>query len=364
MATDATVMVWRSKSKGDIAAQHSNRVIMTPGSHCYFDSYQANPMAEPEAIGGYLPLRKVYTFEVISPSDSLAHFYWGGQGNIWAEYIPTFKHVEYMAFPRAIALAETLWSSNDNRDWNDFKSRLANQLPRLDKLNVNYHKPSFELEMEEKVDTTQKTIEIKFESEQNNPLVRYTLDGTVPTNESTIYIAPFTVDRMVNINAAIFVDGQPQEPIFKRKSGYHLGLGKKVIYNTKWDSYAAGGETALVDGYSGSFTYGDNHWQGFTSDMDITVDMGSITNLNSISANFMQLIGPGVFMPQYVEVSLSSDGVNFEKAFRIDNDLPKDYDRLFIRDFSGSLENKQARYIRVFAKHTEGYLFMDELIIK
>ena len=363
LAADATVMVWRGKSKGNVAAQHGNRVIMTPGSHCYFDSYQGNPMTEPEAIGGYLPLRKVYSFEVVSPTDTLAHLYWGGQANLWAEHIPTFQHIEYMAFPRAIALAEALWSKPENRNWDDFKSRLVNQFPRLDKLNVNYYKPAFELEMVEKVDTIRKTVEIRFENEQNSPLIRYTLDGTTPTSESAIYTEPFTVDRMVNINAAIMVNGQPQEPTFKRKSGYHLGIGKKVIYNTKWQSYPAGGETALVDGYSGSFTYSDDHWQGFTSDMDVTVDMGSVMPLNSLSTNFMQLIGPGVFLPQYVEVSLSSDGVNFEKAFRVDNDLPKDYSRLFIRDFSGSLGNKEARYIRVFAKHAEGFLFLDELII-
>lgn len=363
LATDATVMVWRDKSKGDVAARHGNRVIMTPGSHCYFDNYQANPMTEPEAIGGYLPLRKVYAFEVVSPTDSLAHLYWGGQANLWAEHIPTFKHVEYMVFPRAIALSETLWSSSENRNWDDFKYRLDNQFSRLDQLNVNYHTPSFELEMEEKVDTIQKTVEIKFQNEQNNPLIRYTLDGTIPTNQSAIYTKPFTVDRMVHINAAIFVDEQPQEPIFKRKSGYHLGIGKKVIYNTQWDSYPAGGKTALVDGYSGSFTYGDGRWQGFTTDMDVVIDMGVQMQLNSLSANFMQLIGPGVFMPRYVEVSLSSDGVNFEKAFRIDNDLPKEYDRLFFKDFAGKLENRQARYIKVFAKNNGGFLFVDELVV-
>lgn len=363
LAADATVMVWRGKEKGETAARHGNHVIMTPGSHCYFDSYQADPTSEPKTIGGYLPLQKVYSFEVTPANDSLVPFYLGGQGTLWAEYMINFERVEYMAFPRVIALSETLWSSKENRDWSSFKSRMANQYPRLDKLNVNYHKPTFEIQLEERVDTINKVVEIKFESEQNNPIIRYTLDGTEPTNQSSIYTKPFTVDKIVHINAAIFVDDQIQKPIFTRKSGYHLAIGKKVIYNTKWQSYSAGGETALVDGYSGSLTYSDQRWQGFTSDMDVVIDMGKTTVLNSLSANFMQLTGPQVYMPKYVEVSLSNDGVNFEKAFRVESTVSKEHDRLIFQNFVGGFENKQARYIKVFAKNNGGFLFVDELFV-
>lgn len=363
LATDATVMVWRGAEKGETAARHGNHVIMTPGSHCYFDSYQADPTTEPETIGGYLPLRKVYSFEVTPADSSLAPFYLGGQGNLWGEYMTNFERVEYMAFPRAIALAETLWSSKENRNWNSFKNRMGNQYPRLDKLKVNYHRPSFELEMTEKVDTINKLVEVQFEHEFNNPVIRYTLDGTEPTSQSQIYTQPFTLDKIAHINAAIFVDDHIQKPILKRKAGYHTAINKKVIYNTKWQSYPAGGETALVDGYSGSLTYGDGRWQGFTSNIDVIIDMGTSMQLNSLSANFMQLIGPGVFMPKYIEVSLSTDGINFEKAFRIENNIPKEYNRLIFQDFVGGFENKQARYIKVFAKNNGGFLFVDELVI-
>ena len=363
LASDATVMVWRGAEKGETAARHGNHVIMTPGSHCYFDSYQADPATEPETIGGYLPLRKVYSFEVTPTDSSLVSFYLGGQGNLWGEFMTNFKRVEYMAFPRAIALAETLWSNKESRDWNSFKARMANQYPRLDQLNVNYHRPSFEIEMEEKVDTTNKQVEIKFEHELDNPVIRYTLDGSEPTKFSPVYAQPFTINKIAHINAAVFIDDQIQKPILKRKSGYHLAIGKKVIYNKKWQSYPAGGETALVDGYSGSLTYGDGHWQGFTSNLDVVIDMGTSMQLNSLSANFMQLTGPGVYMPKYIEVSLSSDGINFEKAFRVENNIPKDYNRLIFQDFVGGLNNKQARYIKVFAKNNGGFLFVDELFV-
>ena len=77
----------------------------------------------------------------------------------------------------------------------------------------------------------------------------------------------------------------------------------------------------------------------------------------------MQLTGPGVYMPKYVEVSLSTDGVNFEKAFRVESTVPKEYDRLIFQDFVGGFENKQARYIKVFAKNNGGFLFVDELVV-
>lgn len=361
LASDATVMLWRDPQSAIHAAELGHNVIMTPGTYCYFDAYQADPTTEPEAIGGYLPLRKVYLFEVVA-KDSLASYFIGGQGNIWTEYINDFKHVEYMSFPRAIALSEALWSAKERRSWVDFKKRLQNQLPRLDYLDVNYHRPSYELEILENVDTIHKKIEVRFESEQFKPMIRYTTDGSEPTQKSTLYNDNLAIDKPVTLKAAIFVDGKPQK-IFTKNIGYHLGIGKKVTYAKQWTSYPAGGETALIDGLFGGLSYSDNLWQGFTSDMDVTIDLEKVTRVNTFNANFMQLIGPGVYMPEYVEVLVSVDGVAFESVLKVENDVPKDYDRLRFKDFGGSLQNKDIRYVKVFAKNSGGFIFVDELVI-
>src|SRR5690606_10458582 len=125
LAEGATVMSWRGEEGGIKAANSGHDVIMTPGSPMYFDSYQSNPMDQPEAIGGFTPLSKVYNYDPV-PSDigdnNRKHIL-GVQANLWTEYMPTQEHVEYMAYPRVLALAEVAWTSAEQKDWTDFESR-------------------------------------------------------------------------------------------------------------------------------------------------------------------------------------------------------------------------------------------------
>ncbi len=144
LAPKALVMSWRGDEGGIKAALAGHDVVMCPTSHCYLDYYQStNKETEPPAIGGFIPLEKVYAFEPVpkelSPEQSACII--GSQGNIWTEYIQTPQQVEYMAYPRATALAEVMWSSPNSRDFRDFKPRLHLFLKRLSKLEVNYHDP-------------------------------------------------------------------------------------------------------------------------------------------------------------------------------------------------------------------------------
>lgn len=143
LAPNATVMSWRGMEGGIAAAAAGHDVIMSPESHCYFDHYQAKDREnEPPAIGGFLPLEKVYAFDPTAgvPDDKAGHVL-GGQGNTWTEYIPTEAQLEYMVYPRAAALAEALWLSPDRRDFADFMRRLPGHLQRLNRLGIRYRKP-------------------------------------------------------------------------------------------------------------------------------------------------------------------------------------------------------------------------------
>ncbi|MDH7599994.1 MAG: beta-N-acetylhexosaminidase [Sedimentisphaerales bacterium] len=140
LAPGATVMSWRGEAGGIAAAKADHDVVMAPNSHTYFDYYQADPNTEPLAIGGYLPLEKVYSYDPVPSSltqDQARHIL-GVQGQVWTEYIPEPNKVEYMAFPRACALAEVAWTQRELKDIEDFKSRLRVHLQRLDAIGVNY----------------------------------------------------------------------------------------------------------------------------------------------------------------------------------------------------------------------------------
>jgi len=141
LAPGATVMSWRGTQGGIDAARAGHDVIMAPTSHTYLDYYQSqNTAGEPLGIGGYLPIQTVYAFEPI-PAELEPQFrahILGGQGQVWTEYMPGPKQVEYMAYPRLTALAEVLWTPLERKDYRDFVDRLQTHLVRLSILDVAY----------------------------------------------------------------------------------------------------------------------------------------------------------------------------------------------------------------------------------
>lgn len=145
LAPGATVMSWRGVNGGIEAARMGHDAIMTPTGYAYLDYYQGEPAGEPLAIGGYVPLEKVYSFEPQPPEltpDEQKHIM-GMQGNVWTEYISTLSHLEYMAFPRAFAVAETGWTPALKKDFEEFLSRLEIQKERYDLMKINYFKGDY-----------------------------------------------------------------------------------------------------------------------------------------------------------------------------------------------------------------------------
>jgi len=141
LAEGATVMSWRGIAGGIAAAELGHDVVMSPNSHCYFDYYQSEDKPnEPPAIGGFLPLERVYSYEPIPDElqEKGSQHVLGAQGNVWTEYIQNGKQAEYMTYPRAAALAERVWSTKETRDYADFTRRLGHHFKRLGALDVRY----------------------------------------------------------------------------------------------------------------------------------------------------------------------------------------------------------------------------------
>lgn len=148
LAPNAAVMSWRGIKGGIEAAKQHHNVVMTPGSHCYFDHYQVNGKAqlkEPLAIGGYTSVEKVYSYDPTPKEldNDEKKYIQGAQGNVWTEYMETTNYVEYMILPRMTALSEVVWSAKENKDWEDFKKRLEIMRKRYEALGLNYAKHVF-----------------------------------------------------------------------------------------------------------------------------------------------------------------------------------------------------------------------------
>lgn len=151
VAPNATVMSWRGTSGGIKAAQMGHDVIMTPNVYCYFDYYQSKDTEnEPLAIGGYLPVEKVYSLDpTASLTEEQARHILGAQANVWTEYIATTEHVEYMILPRMAALAEVQWTKSEKKDYADFTQRLPRLMKFYQRDSLNYAKHMLAAQAEE-----------------------------------------------------------------------------------------------------------------------------------------------------------------------------------------------------------------------
>ena len=304
LTPNATVMSWRGTEGGERAAAEGHRVIMTPGAYCYLDSNQDAPYSQPLTIGGYLPLEKIYGYDPAPDSiPQLKDHLYGLQGNLWCEHIVTDSLAEYQLWPRMVAIAEAAWTPQERRDYESFRPRAIRVAERMNAEGYYAFNPADEI-------------------------------GNRPEYADTLR---------------------------------HLAYGKKVIYNEPyWTNYTAAGEKTLTDGLRGGWAYNDSRWQGFmrqTSErVDVTIDMEQPTRITSISADFMQICGPDVWMPKQVIISVSDDGKNYTTLATIDHEVVRTEEISF--ETFGWTGEATARYIRYQAIADHGVIFIDEIVVK
>ncbi len=303
LAPDATVMSWRGEEGGRKAAAAGHQVVMTPGSHCYFDGYQADPTTEPQAFSGYLTLEKVYSYDPAPAEMEGREWVLGVQANLWSEFIPTSSQAEYMLYPRLYALAEVAWTDPAKKNYDEFYPRAIAFNTRAAARGYNVFDPE-------------------------------TKGGERPQS-----IAPVE----------------------------HLAVGCPVTYGgTGWsEQYAAGGDGALTDGLCGSWSY-STRWQGFLNcDAIATVDLGKATPIRSVQADFLQWDSAWIWLPATVEIALSADGETFRTVATIGHDYPLHAVRPEYHTFAWE-GTEEARYVRLTARAADyrGWLFTDEIIVR
>jgi len=209
LAPNAVVMSWRGEKGGIEAAKLKHDVIMTPNGFMYFDYYQGKSSEEPLAIGGYMPLNKVYSYNPVPGelSEDETKYIKGVQANLWTEYIPSTAQVEYMIMPRLAALSEVAWSLPSVKNWDDFKQRMDKQYKRYEALNINYAKSAYFVRQTVLIEAVETRATITFATDADARMY-YTLDGTEPSASSTLYSKPFVIRKSAIIKAASFKDGK------------------------------------------------------------------------------------------------------------------------------------------------------------
>lgn len=379
LAEGATVMSWRGESGGIAAAKQNHDVIMTPNTYLYFDYYQSLDKAnEPDAIGGYLPLERVYSYEPMPKeltADEARHII-GVQANIWTEYMPTFKQMQYMGLPRIAALSEVQWSQPQLKNYTDFSNRLVGLTNIYDRLGYNYAKHLYNVNIHIDTDTKWREIVVHMTT-VGDAEIRYTLDGSQPTASSTLYTGAIHLQKSAKIRAAAFRNGKrsnvsSQDVVFNKATACPVKLLQPTHKN-----YTYNGGATLTDGLVGDKGFGTGRWLGFSgNDLEAVIDLKKPTNVSSVSLNTCVDKGSWIFDARNIEVSVSNDGINFTTVASHSLPALEKNSADGINTYNLEFSQTSARYIKVHAtsehnipdwhsgKGKPAFLFVDEISVK
>lgn len=373
IAPEATVMSWRGVKGGVEAAEQGHDVIMTPGSHCYFDHFQGPQNEEPLAWGGYTPLSKVYTFDPIVDTMTAAEakHVLGGQANLWAEQIKTESHSEYMIFPRLVALSETLWSPKESRNWEDFSSRIVSMFKRFDYLDINYAKSAYLVMEDVQIDMDTKEVSVNLKNEFTDADIRYTLNENNLSNNPIKYTDTLKINKTTEIHASLFKDDKPVGVPFNTTIEFHKAVGKKVTYKDIYDKrYQGEGEFGLVNTLRGTKNFTDGHWQAWLrKDMEVVIDLIDSTPISQVVLGTLENQGPGIYFPTEVKVYVSTDGENY-KEVGVEKRAYAKNPSFALKSFEITFDEQSARFVKIVARNLretskggDVWLFVDEIII-
>ena len=379
LAPNATVMSWRGEAGGIEAARQQHNVIMTPNTYLYFDYYQAKDTdSEPLAIGGYLPMERVYSYEpmpsALSPEEQ--KFITGVQANLWTEYIPTMAQAQYMVLPRMAALCETQWSAPEKKqDYQGFLKRTA-RLTRIYQLKGwNYATHIFDVNVNIAPNTETGKLDVTAGTIDEAP-VYYTLDGTEPTTASSRYENGLTIDAACVLRMmAVRPEGNSR--ITRDSIAFSKSTAKPITMLQPINKpYEFKGATTLVDGMTGDRNYKTGCWIAFyKNDMEAVIDLKEATEISSMTLRTCVEKGDWTFDTRGITVEVSDDNKTFKKVASEAYPAMKETDANQIYTHTLTFDPVKTRYVKVTAlseknipawhggKGNPGFLFVDEIVL-
>lgn len=376
LAPGAIVMSWRGEKGGIEAAKKGHDVIMTPNNYLYFDYYQSlDRESEPDAIGGYIPVQRVYDYEplpeALTPEE--AKHIIGVQANIWTEYMPTFSQVEYMALPRFAALAEVQWS-NAPKDYKAFGKRVSNLFKHYDANGYNYARHMFDVAGTITPDVENGVIVLTLQTIDDSP-IHYTLDGTEPTEESPVYTEPVVLKESAEIKAVAVRPGGNSKTYTNSVSFNKATARPVTLVTAPHPSYAAKGGVTLVDGKFGTTSFNNGDWVGYAGkDLVAEINLESVEEISSVALRTNVDTQSWIFDARAMQVAVSEDGKNFTTV--ASEEFPElTGETSFIGKHELKFNPVKAQYVRVTVQPENkipawhggaghhGFVFVDEIEI-
>jgi hexosaminidase len=386
LAPNATVMSWRGEKGGIEAAKQKHTVIMTPGSHCYLDHSQSKN-EDSVTIGGYTSVEKVYAYEPVPKelNASEAKYVLGAQGNVWTEYIQYPSKVEYIIFPRMLALSEVLWSDTTGRNWEEFEPRLLVHIDNLKKNKITVSDALFDIKAEILASDKNGELKIHFNTKkENNKVIQYASNSSKLINDdfktqriflkdnlySTFLDSKISINKSDTLIFGLFGVDKKQQFIFS----FNKATTQKITLTMPPSKgYPGnGGAFGLVNGVVSEKGINSTEWLGFGAgqDCEMTIDLGKEQEINQVKVHTLDQQGSWIYLPESVEVFTSNNGVDFSKIVSTSKMMD---DKMRMKYMVTDFDKTNSRYIRVWVKNfgqipsgqpgagNQAWLFLDEV---
>ena len=377
-APNVTVMSWQGTEGGIKAAKSGHDIIMAPNTHCYFDFYQTGDTKdEPLAIGGCIPVEKVYGFE---PTKGLnkeeATHVIGLQANIWTEYIATTDHVEYMLLPRLAALAEVQWTNPERKKYKDFTKRLRSLIKFYDRDSLTYGKHILNIKADFVPSKEKKAIMAELSTIDEAP-IHYTIDGSEPNEQSSLYTKPVAITGSCTFRAVAFRNSEKSKEVEKK-----IDFNKATLADISFPGlkptpkYTFNGAPTLVDGITGNDNFSTGAWLGFLGDeATILIDLGAEKEINKVAVRSMVYMDAWIMGISGLKVETSNDNASYAKV--AEDTYPEDTDikKRSIETFTAEFSTTKARFLKLTVKASSGmptghtgegdsaFFFLDEIMV-
>ena len=376
VADNAIVMSWRGTAGGIKAAKMGHDAIMTPNSFFYLDYYQSlDTEKEPLAIGGFLPVETCYSYEPYTEEmteEEKAHIL-GVQANLWTEYIASPEHLEYMLLPRMTALSEVQWCQPETKNWERFLDSADEFCAIYDVAGYNYGQHIFDVRGSVSVENN--TVLVHLEAQGDTPM-RYTIDGSEPTETSALYEGPVAITGSCTFTAKAFRPGLDSR-LYKKEFNAHKAMAKTITVNAEpHKNYRGGLPYILIDGMTGPADFHSKEWSGWrTEPFDVVIDMAGEA-YSSLTLSTTVVKYDDIFNPAYIKVYTSDNGQDFTEVAQAEYGIEAEDEPNGPKEYTLEFPETSARYIKVVADAiaakpqwherpgTKGFLFIDEVIVR
>ena len=372
---DMVILGWNGYGQAatNYAKATGRKFILTPARVLYLIRYQGPQWFEPFTYFGNVTLKDVYSFEPVKPdwTPELKSQLLGIQGSLWSEFVGNENDLEYLLFPRLVAVADNAWRQEGSTDWSAFLGALDRYTPTLDRRNVNYAQSMYNLD--HKSVPTDGALNVSLECIRPDVEIRYsTTDPTL--GEYAVYEQPIKADGTGKIYSATFRNGQQSGKTLTLDLNFNKATGGAVA-SPNCNNELAG---VLTNGLRGSEKSSDFEWAGWHNrDAEFTVDLGKSTPVRSISLGCIANSHICVASPRRVSVFASADGINFDHLNTVELTDDIIYHKgAKITDIAlGEFDDLQTQYIKVVAENPgvipDGYarataptwMYFDEIII-